>query len=64
MTTGKWIGNQLKSWSFNLMSYDAQGLNSGLIWNPNIFVRQILLYIIQKKSHYLTKFKGQILIWL
>ena len=41
MTTGKWIGNQLRTWSFNLMSYDAQGLNSGLIWNPNIFVRQI-----------------------
>ena len=41
MTTGKWIGNQLRTWSFNLMSYDVQGLNSGLRWNPNIFVRQI-----------------------
>ena len=41
MTTGKWIGNQLRTWSFNLMSYNAQGLNSGLILNPNIFVRHI-----------------------
>ena len=41
MTTGKWIGNQLITWNFNLMRYNAQGLNFGLILNPNIFVRQI-----------------------